>query len=49
MCVLAGPGQCVFCSYHSAVLIGGRAIDLVGFELGDGGNDAAIIKSVCSY
>lgn len=47
--MLAGPGQCAFCSYHSAVLIGGRAIDLVGFELGDGGNDAVLIKSVCSY
>ena len=44
MCVLGGPGQCVFCLYHSAILIGGRAIDLIGFELGDGRNDAAIIK-----
>lgn len=36
-----------FCLYRSAVLIGSRAIDLVGFELGGGRNGAAI--SICSY
>ena len=30
-------------------LIGGRAIDLVGFEVGDGRNDAAIISGICTY
>lgn len=34
MCVLGGLGQCIFHLYRSAVLIGSRAIDLVGFKLG---------------